>query len=98
MKITDLKAFPLAFKRNARNVTFLLVEVTTDEGITGIGEASDCYGHQIPFAVQEIIEGRIKSPIVEEDPFNVEWLWNKMRDGLISTGYEGLVTQAISGV
>ncbi len=98
MKIIDLKTFPLAFKQNARNVSFLLVEVTTDEGITGIGEVSDCYGHQIPLAVQEIIEGRIKPLIVEEDPFNVEWLWNKMRDGLISTGYEGLVTQAISGV
>jgi L-alanine-DL-glutamate epimerase-like enolase superfamily enzyme len=99
MKITDLEAFPLAFKLNdARTMSFLLVEVTTDEGITGIGEVSDCWGHQIPLAAQEIIESRIKPLIVGDDPFNVEWLWNKMRDGLISTGYEGLVTQAISGV
>jgi len=99
MKITNVKAYPLSsLIRTGDKVSFLLVEVSTDEGITGIGEASDCFGHQIPLAAKEVIEGKIKPLLLREDPSNVEWLWIKMRDGLISTGYEGLVTQAISGV
>ena len=99
MKITNVKTYPLSSTiRTGSKVSFLLVEVSTDEGITGIGEASDCFGHQIPLAAKEVIEGKIKPLILQQDPFNVEWLWVKMRDGLISTGYEGIVTQAISGV
>jgi L-alanine-DL-glutamate epimerase-like enolase superfamily enzyme len=99
MHITDVRTFPLSAPiRTGQKVSFLLVEVSTDEGITGIGEASDCFGHQIPLAAKEVIEGKIKPLILQQDPFNIEWLWNKMRDGLISTGYEGIVTQAISGV
>lgn len=99
MKITNVKTYPLSAPiRTGFKVGFLLVEVSTDEGITGIGEASDCFGHQIPLAAKEVIEGKIKPLLLQEDPFNVEWLWCKMRDGLISTGYEGIVTQAISGV
>jgi L-alanine-DL-glutamate epimerase-like enolase superfamily enzyme len=99
MKITGIKAIPLYTPaRYGGKVSFLLVEVSTDEGITGIGEASDCYGNQIPLASKEIIEGRIKPLIIGEDPLNIEWLWNKMRKELGRTGYEGLATQAISGV
>ncbi len=99
MKITNVKTYPLsASVRTGDKVSFLLVEVSTDEGITGIGEASDCFGHQIPLAVKEVIEGKIKPLILQEDPFNLEWLWIKMRNELISTGYEALVTQAMSGV
>lgn len=99
MKITNIKTFPLSsLIRTGTKVSFLLVEVSTDEGITGVGEASDCFGHQIPLAAKEVIEGKIKPLIFGEDPLNLEWLWKKMRDELISTGYEGLVTQAMSGV
>ncbi len=98
MKITDIQTFPLAFQVDGRRATFLLVEVATDAGITGIGEASDCYGHQMPLAAQRVIEGHLKPLLVGADPGNVEWLWTRMRDGVIATGIEGLVTQAISGV
>lgn len=98
MEITDVKTFPLAFEQRGVTRKFLLVQVSTDEGITGIGESSDCYGHQIPLAAKMAVEGRIKPLIVGEDPFNIEGLWNKMRDSLISTGYEGVLTQSMSGV
>ena len=65
MKITDVKTFPLSVPYRAGiKVSFLLVEVSTDEGITGIGEASDCFGHQIPLAAKEVIEGKIKKIIL----------------------------------
>lgn len=98
MKITDVETYPLSFKQEKRLRGFLLVRISTDVGITGIGESSDCYGHQIPLAVREVIEGRIKPLIVGEDPFNMEGIWNKMRDNLISTGLEGIVTHSMSGV
>jgi len=98
MKITGVETFPLSFKQERVQRKFLLVRITTDAGITGIGESSDCYGHQIPLAVREVIEGKVKQLIIGEDPFNVEGIWNKMRDTLISTGLEGIVTHAMSGV
>ncbi len=55
--------------------TCLLVEIHTDEGLTGIGEAA-CYGY--PEIVQEIINRISKPLLVGEDPFQMS-RWSDRR-------------------
>lgn len=70
-----------------------LVEITTEDGITGWGE---CYGPARP--IQTIIEEAFKQYLVGEEPRDIdrhwEYLYNRYRD----YGQKGLVIEAISGV
>jgi L-rhamnonate dehydratase len=71
----------------------LLVQVTTDEDITGI--ASVGLGHE---PQREVVERRLKPIVVGEDPFQVELLWAKMFRATVNIGRKGAVLEAISGV
>jgi NitT/TauT family transport system ATP-binding protein len=51
VKISDIEVFPLGYVREYPapfTRSFALVKVTTDEGVSGRGEASDCFGHSNP--------------------------------------------------
>jgi len=51
----------------------LLVEVETDDGLVGIGEAAHFGG---PLAsTKGVIEGELRAPLVGEDPRDIERLW-----------------------
>lgn len=77
----------------------LLVEVETDEGLTGIGEAcierTDC-----SLAVRRIVELGFKPILLNEDPLNIHKLWYTMYhycdDGAYGRG--GLASFAIHAV
>jgi L-alanine-DL-glutamate epimerase-like enolase superfamily enzyme len=79
----------------------LIVKVTTDAGITGIGEVDSN-----PLGVKGIIEGPfshttaagLASLVIGEDPFETEKIWHKMYRGNIYGGRRGVGLHAMSGI
>ncbi|MGB6185412.1 MAG: mandelate racemase/muconate lactonizing enzyme family protein [Sphingopyxis granuli] len=73
-----------------------LVEVETDEGITGWGE---CFGGgAVAFANKTIVERVIAPLIVGMDPRDREVIWHKVYNLLRDHGQKGMPIQALSGV
>ena len=79
----------------------LLVKVTTDAGVTGIGEVDSS-----PMAVKGAIDGPfshttttgLKHAVLGEDPFETEYLWHKMYRANIYAGRRGIGIHAMSGI
>ena len=106
MKITDVKTirlratiptagqvFSRSGVRNSRSTT--LVQVDTDEGISGIGSASG-NGELI-----EVIIGKVLKPLlIGMDPTQIEEVWDKayVRGGHKEFGTRGIGVVALSGV
>jgi L-alanine-DL-glutamate epimerase-like enolase superfamily enzyme len=74
----------------------LLVQVHTDEGIVGLGEAA-AYGGFLE-STEAIITGELRRTIVGEDPFRVEKLWQMMATRAHQRGRRGMLMMALSGV
>ena len=69
----------------------LIVEVTTDEGMVGIGEAP---GPTLP-TIQTMIDRELTQFLVGEDPLRIEWLVHRMEE--YSRNWAGIATYAIAG-
>ena len=106
MKITQVRAHvlrskleqPFSFSQgwvSSRGAT--LVEVQTDEGITGWGEAL-CQGLQPPEIAAAAIHNALKHLVVGEDPLQPEVLWHRMYHYTRDYGQKGAVVGAISGI
>lgn len=105
MKITDVEAIyvslPDVKEQCDSGQDALIVKVHTDEGITGIGEVDSA-----PLAVKGAILGPyshticcgLKHLLVGEDPFETEFLWDKMSRRNIYAGRHGILIHAISGI
>src|SRR5437762_9519820 len=89
MKITRLESF-LA---NAGLRNYLFLRLTTDTGLTGLGEASLEWQEQ---TVQTLVHEWVEERVLGADPFDVE----RLIGGLIRDQYQGgaTVLTAISGV
>jgi len=83
MKITDVKAYPTSFPIPPQNRVALgigtaikrdavVVKVTTDEGITGWGEAHHGRAHT---AVAKLIETTLKQLILNLNPLETTVVW-----------------------
>ncbi len=73
-----------------------LVEVRTDEGITGWGE---CFGPgNVARANKHIVENVIAPMIVGSDPMNRSGIWHQVYNLLRDHGQKGMSIQALSGV
>lgn len=73
-----------------------LVEINTDEGITGWGE---CFGPgNVAKANRTIVEDVIQPMILGEDAINRDVLWHKVYHLLRDHGQKGMPMQALSGV
>ena len=73
-----------------------LVEIETDEGITGWGE---CFGPgNIALVNKYIVEKVIQPLIIGEDPINKEYIWHKVYNLLRDSGQKGMPIQALSGI
>ena len=103
MKITDVACHILQCKVDkpfvsARGWVYgtrstCLVEISTDEGITGWGE---CYG---PAAVAKaFVETQYKARVVGRDPFDVEAIWEDLYNRIKDYGTTGMAISAISGI
>lgn len=85
MKITDVRVDPLRIRG-------AIVRVFTDEGIVGLGEASNNPG------LRGLIEEGLKPLIVGKDPRQMVRLWDTMFYGTTRTGPKGLQTTAIGAI
>lgn len=105
MKITDVEAIYLRLPQVRElcdsGQDALLIKVSTDAGITGIGEVDSA-----PLAVKGAIEGPfshttacgLREIVLGEDPFQTEYLWHKMYRESIYGGRRGVGLHAISGI
>ena len=73
-----------------------LVEINTDEGLTGWGE---CFGPgNVAVANKAIVEKVIQPMLLGESPMDREMLWHKVYNLLRDHGQKGMPMQALSGV
>ncbi|MEO6321485.1 MAG: mandelate racemase/muconate lactonizing enzyme family protein [Polaromonas sp.] len=106
MKIIDIKTHvlstpldePFAFSMGwvSRRST-MIVELLTDEGVTGWGEAL-CHGLQPPEIAASIVQTALKPIVIGQDPFDVDVLWERMYNRTRPFGQKGAVPNAISAV
>ena len=87
VRITDIEAIPLKLGTQ-------IVRVHTDEGVTGIGEAS---GRSMG-ALKPLIEEVLKPLIIGEDPRRTDRLWDTMFYSTTRLGPKGLQNTAIGAV
>ena len=73
-----------------------LVEVETDEGVTGWGE---CFGPgAIAVANKAIVEGVIQPMVLGLDPMDRDAIWHKVYNLTRDHGQKGMPIQSLSGV
>jgi L-alanine-DL-glutamate epimerase-like enolase superfamily enzyme len=78
------------------NRNTLLVQVHTDVGIIGLGEAA-AYGGYLE-STEAIILHELRQTILGQDPFQVEKLWQMMVRRAHQRGRRGMLMMAISGI
>ena len=89
---------PFAFSQgwvNERSAT--LIEIKTNEGIVGWGEAF-CQGLEPPEISAAVIENALKPILLDQCPLDIEVLWHKMYSTTRDYGRKGSVISAISAV
>lgn len=105
VRITDVATIKLRYEMSvpiADAIHFmperpaLLVQVHTDQGITGLGEAA-AYGGFLE-SIEAIVLGELRQTLLGEDPFRVERLWAMMATWGHQRGRSGMLMMAISGV
>lgn len=105
MKITSVRSHVLGYdlpeelgysQQYYSRRTAHLVEVSTDEGVTGWGE---CFGPgNVALANRAIVDKVIAPLIIGEDPLAREMLWHRVYNLLRDHGQKGMPMQALSGV
>jgi L-alanine-DL-glutamate epimerase-like enolase superfamily enzyme len=70
----------------------LIVEIVTDEGLVGVGEAP---GPTLP-TIKTIIDQEFAQFLVEEDPLRTEWLVHRLEE--YSRNWSGVAAYAIAGI
>ncbi len=71
----------------------LIVEITTDDGITGFGE-----GFGPPEITSAVVDHAYKPLLIGRDPFDVDVIWQDLYNVLRDHGQKGTVIEAISAV
>lgn len=89
MKITDVECIPL----QAPGRTLVIVLVSTDAGLTGVGEAGL---QRRPRAIAGAVE-HLRQWLVGEDPLRIEHLWQRMYRGGFYPA-DRLIGSAVAGI
>jgi galactonate dehydratase len=97
VKITDLEVYVVdPFGRGSAAFAWTFVRILTDEGISGVGEASNFPGNG-SLIVGDAIR-RLKEFVVGEDPADITRLWHKIFRKAAYLGPRGLPTAVVSGI
>jgi L-alanine-DL-glutamate epimerase-like enolase superfamily enzyme len=105
MRIRDVRTIPVevvlpqpVYDANYRMATkpALLVEVETDDGLVGLGEAAH-FGGPLR-STRVVIEGELRDHLVGEDPREIERLWEQMHQRAYKHGRGGILVAAMSGI
>jgi D-galactarolactone cycloisomerase len=106
MKIVDVRTWalrsdlaePFAFSQGwVAQRAATIVEVVTDEGVSGWGEAL-CQGLQPPQIAAAAISSAFRPLLIGEDPARPEVLWHRMYNRSRDYGLKGAVIGAISAI
>ena len=89
----SLLPFQVDSQASYRFFSWLVVEIETDEGHVGIGNAGLC-----PDVTKQIIDSKLKSLLIGENPLNNEYLYEKMYRSSVAYGRKGAVIAAISAI
>ncbi len=88
---------PLPFQDDSqapfRFVTWLAVEIETNDGVTGIGNAG-----LAPDITKQIIDNKLTGLLIGENPLNTEYLYEKMYRSTVAYGRKGVALAAISAL
>ena len=104
LKIEEVKIWPLRYPlskpifdaRLGYNVReSLLVEIITNKGISGVGEAG-VFGGALPVVAQAV--KTLSELIIGEDPLQVERIWQKCYQTSWQWGQRGVFLMALSGI
>ncbi len=82
---------PIDLRRD--QVFHVIVRVTTDDGLTGLGAIG--LGSQ---AMADAVERLLAPLVLGRNPFDVELMWELMYRSTINVGRKGLMLEAISGI
>ena len=105
MKIRDIRTVPVecrlprpVFDANYTMATkpALLVEVETDDGLVGLGEAAHFGGPLASTAA--VINGELRQHLLGQDPREIERLWELMHRRAYKHARGGVVIAAMSGI
>ena len=106
MKIADVRTWvlrsdlpePFAFSQGwVRQRAATIVEIVTDDGLSGWGEAL-CQGLQPPEIAAAAIASALRPMLIGEDPAQPEVLWHRMYNRTRDYGIKGAVIGAISAI
>jgi L-alanine-DL-glutamate epimerase-like enolase superfamily enzyme len=89
----DLLALPEASMRTFTFHGWLVVEVFTDDGYVGIGNAA-----LAPRVTKQVVDQYLKPLLIGADPWDVEFLWQHMYRKTLAFGRKGIGMVAISAV
>jgi galactonate dehydratase len=104
LKITDLKIW--LTKPEAAGRTFVFLRIDTDEGISGVGEATSSggggsivVGNMLRLLRDSKVTTDFRESLIGQDPENIDLIWHKLyRRFTGGGGYGGFVTTLISGI
>jgi L-rhamnonate dehydratase len=89
----DLVAFRAPSMGNFAFHSWLLVEIFTDSGLVGVGNAA-----LAPALTKSLIDTCLQPLLVGSDPWDVEFLWQRMYRRTLAFGRKGVAMVAISAV
>ena len=105
MKITDIQTIQMTYPYTSYIADgcspcfgrgALLVQVETDEGISGLGECAT-FGASMS-AMADVVERQLKGLLLGKNPLDIEYLWETMVWSNFANGRRGIVMGAISGI
>lgn len=89
----DLVAFREASMGNFAFHGWVLVEIFTDGGVVGLGNAA-----LSPIVTKTLIDAYLKPLLIGADPWDTEYLWQQMYRRTMAFGRKGVAMTAISAV
>jgi L-alanine-DL-glutamate epimerase-like enolase superfamily enzyme len=89
----DLLQMPADSMAGFRFYSWLIVEVFTDTGLVGIGNAA-----LSPRVTKQVVDLYLKPLLTGKDPFDTEFLWQSMYRQTMAFGRKGIAMVAISAV
>ncbi len=89
----DLVAFRQASMGNFAFHGWVVVEIFTDSGLVGLGNAA-----LSPLVTKTLIDTYLKPLLIGADPWDVEFLWQQMYRRTLAFGRKGVAMTAISAV
>ncbi|HLY63412.1 MAG TPA: L-rhamnonate dehydratase [Terriglobia bacterium] len=89
----DILSLPQASMATFTFHNWLVVEVFTDNGLVGIGDAA-----LAPHVTKQVIDEYLKPLLIGADPWDIEFLWQHMYRKTMAFGRKGIGMVAISAV